>query len=227
MHQQTVEEGDALSQYDSISIDNKIIEALKIGLEDAHRILLGLGMQPKRHAEDSWWFQPWIEDHNYQTFKVGDEVDDNSPPGHSTSIFQSSYFMVLNDSEFQTMESEWRHELDGILDFVDENVNITTKPVVELDGKDMYQYFLVSQLNGNPTLSKDRLTKVRNGVYFKRDERAPKKGVAIGFGIGSDCAVLFESESIALAERLQEKVYLKVQSTTFLLGLSTLEDFKV
>ena len=66
-----------------------------------------------------------------------DEIVDNSPPGHLTSIFQSSSFMVLNDSELKTMESEWRHELDGILDFVDENVNITTKPVVELDGKDM------------------------------------------------------------------------------------------
>ena len=27
-----------------------------------------------------------------------------------------------------------------------------------------------------------------------------KKGVAIGFGIGSNCVVLFESESIAVAE---------------------------
>ena len=79
------------------------------------------------------------------------------------------------------MESEWRHELDGILDYVDENVNITTKPVVELDGKDMYNSSLVSQLNGNSRLSKDRLSKVRNGVNFRRDERAPKKGVAIGF----------------------------------------------
>ena len=32
LHQQTVEEGDLLSQYDSISIDNKIIEALNIGM---------------------------------------------------------------------------------------------------------------------------------------------------------------------------------------------------
>ena len=73
--------------------------------------------------------------------------------------------------------------MDGILDFVDENVNINTKPVVELDGKDMYKYCLVSQLNGNLTLSKDRLIKVRNGVYFRRDERAPKKGVAIGLAM--------------------------------------------
>ena len=28
----------------------------------------------------------------------------------------------------------------------------------------------------------------------------PKKGVAIGFGIGSDCVVLFESESIVVAK---------------------------
>ena len=96
-----------------------------------------------------------------------DEVVDNSPPGHSTSIFQSSYFMVLNDSELKMMESEWRHELDGILDSVDGNLNITTKLVVELDGKYMYKYCLVSKLNGNLTLSKDRLTKVRNGVYLR------------------------------------------------------------
>ncbi len=205
LHQQTIEEGDVLSQYDSISTDDKIIEALKIGLEDAQGVLLGLGMQLGRRIEDSWWFKPWIEDHNYPKVEAVDEVLDNSPPGPSTSIFQSFPFMVLNDSELKTMESEWRHKLEGILDFVDENVNITTKPVVELDGKDMYKSCLVSQLNGNPTLSKDRLTKVRNGVYFKRDERAPKKGVAIGFGIGSDCAVLFERESIAVSERTTRK----------------------
>ena len=49
LHQQIVEEGDVLSQYDSISTNNKIIEYLKIGLEDAQKILLGLGMQPERH----------------------------------------------------------------------------------------------------------------------------------------------------------------------------------
>ena len=135
----------------------------------------------QKDTQDSWRFKPWIEDHNVPTFEDVDEVVDNSPLGNSTSIFQSSSFMVLDDSELQMMESEWRHELDGILDSVDENVNITTKLVVELDGKDMYKYCVVSQLNGNPTLSKDRLTKVRNGVYFRRDEYAPKKGVANHF----------------------------------------------
>ena len=47
LHQQTVEEGDVLSQYDSISTDNKIIEALKIGLEDAHGIYKVLACNQK------------------------------------------------------------------------------------------------------------------------------------------------------------------------------------
>ena len=108
-------------------------------------------------------------------------------------------------SEFQTMESEWRHELDEILDTIDENVNKTTKQVVELDGKDMFKFCLVSHLNGNATLSKDRLIRVRNGVYFRRDERASKKGASIGFGIGLDCGVLFERNSIPADEHATRK----------------------
>lgn len=86
--------------------------------------------------------------------------------------------------------------MDEILDSIDENGRKTIKPVVDLDGKDMFKACLVSQLNGNPTLSKHRLTIVRNGVYFRRDGKAPQKGVSIGFGIGSDCGVSFERNSI-------------------------------
>ena len=95
--------------------------------------------------------------------------------------------------------------MDEILDSIDENVRKTIKSVVDLDGKDMFKTCLVSQLNGNSTLSKDRLTKVRNGVYFRRDGKAPKKGVSIGFGIGSDCGVLFESNSIPPTEHTARK----------------------
>jgi len=95
--------------------------------------------------------------------------------------------------------------LDEILDSIDENVSITIKPVVEPDGKDMYKYCLVSKLSGNPTLSKYRFNKVINGVYFRRDERATKKGVSISFGIGSDCVVLFERKSIHVAKHATRK----------------------
>ena len=52
------------------------------------------------------------------------EVVDDSPQCHSNSIFQPFPSMVLDDSEYKTMESEWRHELDEILDSIDENVSI-------------------------------------------------------------------------------------------------------
>jgi hypothetical protein len=39
-----------LSQYDLISTDDKLIESLKIGLEDAHVILSSLGMQLETHT---------------------------------------------------------------------------------------------------------------------------------------------------------------------------------
>ena len=58
-------------------------------------------MQLKRQTKHSWWFKSWIEDHNYPTFEAVDELVDNSSPGYSISIFQSSSFMVLNDSELQ------------------------------------------------------------------------------------------------------------------------------
>jgi len=41
------EDIDVLSKYDSISTDDKIIESLKIGLEDAHGILSNINMKPK------------------------------------------------------------------------------------------------------------------------------------------------------------------------------------
>ena len=50
LHQQTTKNHDVLSQYGSISTDDKIIEGLKVGLNDAQNILSSLGMQPEGHT---------------------------------------------------------------------------------------------------------------------------------------------------------------------------------
>lgn len=78
-----------------------------------------------------------------------DEVFDDSPQTHSNSIFQSMSSVAHNHGELKIMESEWRHELDEILDCIGENINKIVKPVVELDGKDMFKSCLVMWLNGN------------------------------------------------------------------------------
>jgi len=65
--------------------------------------------------------------------------------------------------------------LDEILDSINENGRKTIKPMVDLDGKDMFNACLVIHLNGNPTLSKDRLTKVRNGSTLGEMGRLHKR----------------------------------------------------
>jgi len=104
LHQETIQNICILSQYDSISRDTKIVEALKIGLKDAHDILSTLGMQPENYNQSSWWVKPWTKDQNYPTFQIADEVVDASPPSCSNSIFQSSLSLVHNESELQIME---------------------------------------------------------------------------------------------------------------------------
>ena len=95
--------------------------------------------------------------------------------------------------------------MDEILYSTDENISKTIKLMVNLDGKDMFKAFLVSQLNGNQTLSKDRLTKMRSGVYFRGYGKTLQNGVSIGFGIGLDCGVLLENNSIPPIERTARK----------------------
>jgi hypothetical protein len=52
----------------------------------------------------------------------------------------------------------------------------------------------VSELNGNPYLSKDRLTRVRNSIYFNNAEdylSAASSNSMMLLGLGSDCGVFF------------------------------------
>jgi hypothetical protein len=52
----------------------------------------------------------------------------------------------------------------------------------------------VSELNGNPYLSKDRLTRFRNSIYFNNAEdylSAASSSSTMLLGLGSDCGVFF------------------------------------
>lgn len=67
-------------------------------------------------------------------------------------------------------------------------------PVVEFGGCQIFKSTLVSQLNGNPFLSKDRLTRVRNSIYFNNSEdyiSAASSSNKCLLGLGSDCGVFF------------------------------------
>jgi hypothetical protein len=67
-------------------------------------------------------------------------------------------------------------------------------PTVHLLGKDIFKSTLVSKLNGNPYLSKDWLTRVRNSIYFNNAEdylSATSSSSTMLLGLGSDCGVFF------------------------------------
>ena len=66
--------------------------------------------------------------------------------------------------------------------------------VVTYEGHTIYKSTLVSQLNGNHFLSEDRLTRVRNSIYFNNanDYIATSSSTSLMMlGLGSDCGVLF------------------------------------
>ena len=98
---------------------------------------------------------------------------------------------VENDDEIAI--SEIRHELDAILD--DNNVNSKVSSFVQVDDKIIFKSTLVSHLNGNPTLSKDRLTRVREGVFYSCENANDfLNGNGNLIGIGLDCVVFFTEE---------------------------------
>ncbi|KAL3683977.1 hypothetical protein R1sor_001999 [Riccia sorocarpa] len=93
---------------------------------------------------------------------------------------------------------ETRHVMSEILqDASDEEVVKKFDPMVVYDGHAIYKATLVSQLVGNPTLSKDRLTRIKQSIYFNGVKQKPRvDGVPVCIlDIGSDCAVLFNSET--------------------------------
>ncbi|KAL2633400.1 hypothetical protein R1flu_004879 [Riccia fluitans] len=72
--------------------------------------------------------------------------------------------------------------------------NRKVDPMVSYEGHEMYKASLVSLLVGNPTLSKDRLTRIKQSVYFNGVKPKPRvDGVPVCImDVGSDCVVLFD-----------------------------------
>jgi hypothetical protein len=84
---------------------------------------------------------------------------------------------------------------------VDSNTKII--PTVDYSSKVLYKSALVSELNGNPYLSKDQLTRVKNSVCFNNGKdylSAATSSTSMLLGLGSDCGVMFvQSNNLLLS----------------------------
>ncbi|KAL3679398.1 hypothetical protein R1sor_022354 [Riccia sorocarpa] len=92
---------------------------------------------------------------------------------------------------------ETRHVMTEVLNEV-LSTESTSKvdPMVSHEGHPVYKASLVSLLVENPTLSKDRLSRIKQTIFFngvKPKAREPGVPMVIILDVGSDCAVLFDS----------------------------------
>ena len=70
--------------------------------------------------------------------------------------------------------------------------------VVEYQGHVIYKSTFISQMIATPFLSKDRLTRVKNSIYFKNSNDyifATASADTCLLGLGSDCTVYFVQRS--------------------------------
>ena len=95
---------------------------------------------------------------------------------------------------------ETRNVFRDMLDNIKRIVGTISKPmqalslVVQYLKYHIYKSTLVSQLNRNPFLSKDRLTRMKNSIYFNNSDgyvRAANCANTQLLGLGSDCAIYF------------------------------------
>lgn len=178
-----------LGDYKSVSSDEEIIRGLREGLYEAKSVCEMLGMHEISWCHDTWQeedlediFATNIEDQ----FSNEGDVDDIS---HEINEDGNELSRSIED-EVVLAECELRHVLDSVVD-EEEKIHSQVSPFVEVDGKQICKSTLVSQLNGNPMLSKDRLTRVKSGIYHVVDKNV-RLQTGTSLVVGSDCAVLFD-----------------------------------
>jgi len=103
-------------------------------------------------------------------------------------------------------------------------------PFVEYNGHKIYKSTLVSQLNANPILSKDRLTRVKNSIYFNNSDDYITTSSSIEtmlLDLNMDCGVYFMQRTTttisslvkAIVWRKRRKSSKKLQSKYVLNGI--------
>jgi hypothetical protein len=116
-------------------------------------------------------------------------------------------------SALEVAKNECRDAISAILDAAkvptdcptvgDADSDTKIIPTVDYSGKVLYKSTLVSELNGNPYLSKDRLTRVKKSVYFNNVEdylSAATSSISMLLGLDSDCGVMFvQSNNLLLS----------------------------
>ncbi|KAL3682655.1 hypothetical protein R1sor_000677 [Riccia sorocarpa] len=223
LHPLAVDESEPdLSDFTRLSTDGDIIHALKQGFQQAQSMFIMFNMASRAGVTNqAWWRTPWTVEEDLGLFDKASEVAAEhmdteaeelegeivnlEAPGDlwalTTPVHHEGSESEQEDGadDLAVIGHETRHVMSEVLQQVSLEEEHVKKydPMVVYDGHSIYKATLVIQLVGNPTLSKDRLTRIKQSIYFNGVKHKPRvDGVPVCIlDIGSDCAVLFNSES--------------------------------
>ncbi|KAL3678663.1 hypothetical protein R1sor_021619 [Riccia sorocarpa] len=204
-----------LASFAMLESDSEVVEALKTGLKEAQGCLIRLNMAPHNRVRDqTWWKTPWVKEKELQMFgksqpneDTEEDLEDRFGEDGSGSLSSDLWDVTTPvgdhvglsgedaEDDLPFVGHETRHVMTEVLNEV-LSTEPTSKvdPMVSHEGHPVYKASLVSLLVGNPTLSKDRLSRIKQTIFFngvKPKARVPGVPVCI-LDVGSDCAVLFD-----------------------------------
>lgn len=213
-----------LSDYTLIATDDDVTVALQEGLKEAQSMLRVLNMSPSVHCANKVWFMtPWLvekedphnfayvltkspvrgEDDDGEVLRANIEtnaLDHDSVDSNSNTCIEGEVDIVEDGApNLLVVEFETQDAISEMLNLEEPQIS-TDKviPFVNYDGHYIYKSTLVSQLNANPFLSKDRLTKVKKSIYFNNSDDyidASSSTEKMLLGLGMDCGVYFMQRS--------------------------------
>ncbi|KAL3693735.1 hypothetical protein R1sor_007386 [Riccia sorocarpa] len=205
-----------LASFAMLETDSEVVEALKSGLKEAQRCLIQLNMAPHNRVRDqTWWRTPWVKEEELQMFGKSQPNEDHEEELEEAFLEDGSASLSFDlwdvttlggvregvsgedeEDDLPFVGHETRHVMTEVLNEV-LSTESTSKvdPMMSHEGHPVYKASLVSLLVGNPTPSKDRLSRIKQTIFFngvKPKVRVPGVPVVI-LDVGSDCAVLFDS----------------------------------
>lgn len=133
-----------------------------------------------------WWATPWEHERHeegqlYRDVGVEEECDSNHVLGNekqyvfdelNTSVedIDVEHIIVLNEhsvTNVSSIECELKHDLDSLVNEHEGNpLQNYILTFVEVDVTKSYKSTLVTELNGRPTLSKNRPTKIKSSMSY-------------------------------------------------------------
>ncbi|KAL3687171.1 hypothetical protein R1sor_013480 [Riccia sorocarpa] len=178
-----------LADFNGLEYDGEVVTALLSGLREAQNLLTQLNMAPHPGVRDqAWWKTLWQVEADLKVFGSSSTVENEASDSDGEIVEATDREPECSSWDMSLQREQVQAEGASVRKY---------DPMVVYEGHNIYKATLVSQLLGNPTLSKDRLTRIKQSIYFNGVKPKPRQdGVPVCImDIGSDCAVLFNTVS--------------------------------